>query len=302
MADVKKINLNGTDYNIRQYATALAGGSSEDMYTGYLAFNTSVPTAATQIPGYLASAITGAAPFLKVQFGGDSVSIGARSETGLSLWCGMIQFNQLYAPNSDGSSGWGWGTNGQVLKSNGSTVYWGTDNTPTDYLSYTATAMTTNSTQSHYLIGKQIAASNKNNYYCSSIYMTYSSSSPSGYRLVAPIIYATSVYASSDRRLKENIKKSYMDYLNLIKKFNLVTYNWISDTEKITQHGLIAQELQEVLPNELKGLVVTDDHNYLAINDAKLVYVVLGALQQQIQINQELENRIKKLESLVLGV
>lgn len=118
----------------------------------------------------------------------------------------------------------------------------------------------------------------------------------------ASTIYATSVYASSDRRLKENIKKSYMDYLNLIKKFNLVTYNWISDTEKITQHGLIAQELQEVLPNELKGLVVTDDHNYLAINDAKLVYVVLGALQQQIQINQELENRIKKLESLVLGV
>lgn len=294
--EIKKINLDGTDYNIRQYATAL--GSPGDGYTGYLAFNTSVPTAATQIPGYLASPITGAAPFLGVEFGVDSVSIGTRTETGLSLWCGMIQFNRLYAPVSDGSSGWGWGTKGQVLKSNGNTVYWGTDN----YLSYTATAMTTNSTQSHYLIGKQIAVNNKYNYYCSSIYMTYSSSSPSGYRLVAPIIYATSVYASSDRRLKENIKKSYMDYLNLIKKFNLVTYNWISDTEKITQHGLIAQELQEVLPNELKGLVVTDDHNYLAINDAKLVYVVLGALQQQIQINQELENRIKKLESLVLGV
>lgn len=296
--EIKKINLEGTDYNIRQYATALAGGVSEDTYTGYLAFNTSVPTAATQIPGYLASVITGAAPFLRVKFGADSVSIGMREETGLSLWCGTIQFNKLYAPNSAGSSDWGFGTNRQVLKSNGNTVYWGT----ADYLSYTATEMTTYSTQSHYLIGKQTGACNQNNYYCSSIYMTYSSSSPSGYRLVAPIIYATSVYASSDRRLKENIKKSYMDYLNLIKKFNLVTYNWISDTEKITQHGLIAQELQEVLPNELKGLVVTDDHNYLAINDAKLVYVVLGALQQQIQINQELENRIKKLESLVLGV
>lgn len=41
--------------------------------------------------------------------------------------------------------------------------------------------------------------------------------------------------------------------------------------------------------------------DYLAVNDGKMVYIALGALKQQLEINKRLEERIAKLEKL-LGV
>jgi hypothetical protein len=48
--------------------------------------------------------------------------------------------NTLYLPISSGSTSYGGGSSGQVLKSNGSTVYWGSDNNTTYSNATTLTA------------------------------------------------------------------------------------------------------------------------------------------------------------------
>jgi len=45
-----------------------------------------------------------------------------------------IQITAVKAPASSGSTTYGLGTNGQVLKSNGTTVYWAADNDHTAYV------------------------------------------------------------------------------------------------------------------------------------------------------------------------
>jgi hypothetical protein len=44
------------------------------------------------------------------------------------LLSNVLQVTIVSAPSSSGSATYSVGTNGQVLKSNGETVYWGTDN------------------------------------------------------------------------------------------------------------------------------------------------------------------------------
>lgn len=117
-------------------------------------------------------------------------------------------------------------------------------------------------------------------------------------------VYGKNFYASSDARLKENIVKSYFDYYNIINKIQLVNYTWKSDEQHILHHGLIAQQLKEILPEELHNHLIsesTDDEKMMSVNDGKLVYFALGALQQQLQINNKLEQRIQKLEELIRG-
>ena len=83
MADIKALSIDGTSYDIRQKSNALSGGSSASYYTGYLGFNTTSPTAATQIPGYLVSGLGGGTynDGLKVTFQNDLVNIGSVSYT-----------------------------------------------------------------------------------------------------------------------------------------------------------------------------------------------------------------------------
>jgi hypothetical protein len=117
-------------------------------------------------------------------------------------------------------------------------------------------------------------------------------------------VYGKNFYASSDARLKENIVKSYFDYYNIIHKIQLVNYTWKSDEQHILHHGLIAQQLKEILPEELHSHLIsesTDDEKMMSVNDGKLVYFALGALQQQLQINNKLEQRLQKLEELIRG-
>lgn len=59
---------------------------------------------------------------------GDLVVTGSASFTnGVSVG-GELKFNKISAPTASGGTTYGNGTNGQVLKSNGTTVYWASDN------------------------------------------------------------------------------------------------------------------------------------------------------------------------------
>ena len=117
-------------------------------------------------------------------------------------------------------------------------------------------------------------------------------------------ITASSVYATSDERLKENITTAELNYYDFVNNIHLVNYTWKDDENHSLQHGVIAQELQNIIPDELKDHFILTDKGcdgMLAVNDGKLVYIALGALQQQAKINAQLEERISKLEKL-LGV
>ena len=86
------------------------------------------------------------------------------------------------------------------------------------------------------------------------------------------IVKATTFYATSDKRLKENItpytcKKSILD---------LPVYEF--DYTKTKQHtiGCLAQDLKEICPE----IVNENDDGYLSINESKLVYLLLEEVKQ----------------------
>jgi len=70
------------------------------------------------------------------------------------------------------------------------------------------------------------------------------------------MITAPSFNATSDRRLKENIKDTELDYNYLLDNLHIVDFNFLNDENKNTNVGLIAQELREVLPEKYKDAIV----------------------------------------------
>ena len=113
-------------------------------------------------------------------------------------------------------------------------------------------------------------------------------------------LYAHAFYAASDRRLKENIKDLDLNCLDLVNNINLREFSWKADEEHKPVIGAIAQELRQVLPekyvHEFIGGQETDDE-YLSINDSKLVYLLIGAIQEQ---QKEIESLKAKIDSKIV--
>lgn len=101
-------------------------------------------------------------------------------------------------------------------------------------------------------------------------------------------------YSASDIRLKTNIKP-ICSAIDVINKLNPVQYNWNSVAKELnplkddsTEYGLIAQELEKVMPelvHEIYG-------KYKSIDYVKLVPILIKAVQEQ-------QIKIEKLEKLV---
>jgi hypothetical protein len=94
----------------------------------------------------------------------------------------------------------------------------------------------------------------------------------------------------SDRRLKNNIT-NITSGLDIIKKLRPVSYSW---DEKLnrggTDYGLIAQEVEEVLPNIIKETkTLFDDNIYKTISYEKLIPFLIKSIQ-------ELTEEINKLK------
>lgn len=92
-------------------------------------------------------------------------------------------------------------------------------------------------------------------------------------------IQAESFYATSDRRLKENIKefvpqKSILD-------LPIVEFDFKESGKH--QIGCIAQDLQEICPE----VVETNTNGYLSINESKLVYLLIDEVKK---LREEIEN------------
>lgn len=96
-------------------------------------------------------------------------------------------------------------------------------------------------------------------------------------------ITATAFFESSDIRLKENIQP--LNYgLNEIEKIDTHTWNWKNNNE--SDIGLIAQELEAVLPE----LVRTDEEGYKSVNYPKLVPILINSIK-------DLSNQVKALKN-----
>lgn len=115
-------------------------------------------------------------------------------------------------------------------------------------------------------------------------------------------VKAANFYASSDIRLKENITIPNIPFLDIVNTVSIKEFTWKHDDKHAKNIGVIAQELDKVIPSQYNNeFVDKTNENSWTVNDSKLVYLVIGALQEQIQINKQLEERIATLEAVVRG-
>lgn len=122
-------------------------------------------------------------------------------------------------------------------------------------------------------------------------------------------VHADAYYTSSDKRLKQNIA-DVGSSLDLIGKLKPKTYEFRQDLAvpqpKGKHYGLIAQEVEEVLPelvkqsnyklkypDSVKGRVM----DYKAINYMELIPILVGAVQQQQEQIEELKQKVAHLEN-----
>jgi hypothetical protein len=131
-------------------------------------------------------------------------------------------------------------------------------------------------------------------------------------RIWSYYIHYSTLYQSSDIRLKENIRPcpSLLSKLKEVKSYN---YNYTDEyfknftqeqKEKAqkTEFGFLAQELQKIFPE----LVCDDDSNKLAINYIGMIPILTSAineLQQEVEsqksMNNELQREIESLKNVL---
>jgi hypothetical protein len=99
---------------------------------------------------------------------------------------------------------------------------------------------------------------------------------------------ATTYNTSSDARLKDVTGEA--KGLEVINKLNPVAYNWKTDNK--SDEGLIAQEVEEIVPNS----VTKNDDGYYQMDYSKLVTPLIKAVQEQQEQIESLRSEIAKLK------
>jgi hypothetical protein len=99
---------------------------------------------------------------------------------------------------------------------------------------------------------------------------------------------ATTYNTSSDARLKDVTGEARG--LEVINELNPVSYNWKADGK--ADEGLIAQEVQEIVPNAVSG---SEDEMYQMDYSKLVVHLVKGMKEQQAQI-EALQSEINLLK------
>jgi hypothetical protein len=104
-------------------------------------------------------------------------------------------------------------------------------------------------------------------------------------------------YYSSDRRFKSNIQL-IPNALEKVTKLNGVTWTWNEDVNEVTKTtpntGLIAQEVQEVLPE----VVMEREDGHLGLDYSKMMGLLVEAIKEQQTQIHSLTLEIEKLKEL----
>jgi hypothetical protein len=113
---------------------------------------------------------------------------------------------------------------------------------------------------------------------------------------------------TSDRRIKENIEKASYDICyNNINKLDLYRFNYINGFNNVNkdlrQLGYIAQEVQDIFPKAVssQNFNNTDVNipDLLSIDITQINYSLYGAVKKLIAMNENIECRIKRIESIL---
>jgi hypothetical protein len=99
------------------------------------------------------------------------------------------------------------------------------------------------------------------------------------------------VVTTSDYRMKDDLKS--FNALPMVEAIKLYDFKWIESQERM--HGVIAHELQEIVPYAVIG--EKDNERMQGVDYSKLVPIMLKAIQELSKQNEELSNRLIKLES-----
>ena len=128
--------------------------------------------------------------------------------------------------------------------------------------------------------------------------LTVSGATATGALTVTGAITATgdiTAFFTSDKRHKNNIK-TIPNALEKVTKLNGVTWEWNDDVNEVTKStpktGLIAQEVQEVLPEVVK----TRDDGFLALDYSKMMGLLVEAIKEQQTQIHSLTIEIEKLK------
>ena len=121
---------------------------------------------------------------------------------------------------------------------------------------------------------------------------------------VAGSIKCTSVYQTSDRRIKTNINAIDIGCCDIINRITPRSYNYITDISgENVSYGFIADELQEILPTLVQGEkdAVFEDGtpNVQAIHYTEIIPFLVGAIQEQNKIIIKLQADIAKINLLL---
>ena len=99
------------------------------------------------------------------------------------------------------------------------------------------------------------------------------------------------VYAASDERLKDFGDNVEVDF-NKLSEIPKVYYSWKNDEEKRQMIGTSAQKLKEIYPE----LVSENEDGKLAVSYEKLSIIALAAIDKLYKENEELKDRLKRIE------
>ena len=103
---------------------------------------------------------------------------------------------------------------------------------------------------------------------------------------------ATAWAAASDERLKD-VTGTYENALEDLKQIKPVKFTWKQHPEQGAQVGVIAQSVQNVVPEAMNTVTYPSDGNeYLGVRYTELIPILIAGLQ-------EATTRIEALEALV---
>jgi hypothetical protein len=111
---------------------------------------------------------------------------------------------------------------------------------------------------------------------------------------VAGNIRCTTLYQTSDKRLKNNIQ-NLNSVLDLINGVNPVSFNTENDDK--TKYGFIAQELENIIPDIVNS--PNDDDDYYCVDYVSMIPLLTKSTQELHKIIMEQENRIMEQQNQI---